>query len=1478
MSTSVEQKIVQMVFDTSKFGPKIQEVLNDLAKLKDSLKLDGASKGLQDVSSAADKFSLGGMKNEVSGMSAHFTALQVAAVTALSNIVNKAVDTGIALAKSLTIEPLVSGFKEYETNLNSIQTILANTGLKGAEGLATVTEKLDELNHYSDQTIYNFSEMAKNIGTFTAAGVKLDVATSAIKGIANLAAISGSNAEQASAAMYQLSQALAAGKVTLEDWNSVVNAGMGGKVFQDSLIETARVHGVNIDEMIKKQGSFRLSLEKGWLTTDILTETLSKFTGELSAEQLKSMGYTEQQAQDILEMGQTAVDAATKVKTVTQLMSTLREAVGSGWAKTWQIVFGDFDEAKVLFTNVSNVLGKMIGDASDARNQLLQGWKDLGGRAVLIEGIGHAFTALLALLKPVKEAFQQVFPAATAEQLFQMTQAFSRFMEKLIIGEETANNLRRTFAGFFAILGIGWELVKAGIGFIGDLIGKFSGGSGGILRFTGNIGDLLVAIHEAIKTGDAFGKVFDFLGKGVDFIIKMFKDLANVLREVFAKLNTQPLVDAVAGIANSVQPIEGVGARVEQVWSRILNFVSNALNAMVDGVKTVWAGVKEVASAIGQLLSGIKFEDVLKGLNTGILAGVVGLIYKLITAMGFFGPGNDGFISKIKESIEAFTGALKGMQHALNGAALLAIAAAIGILAVSFDKLSKIDAAGLQRAGIALTVVIAQLAGSFLLFAKLGGGAFASTKLILMATALTRLGIAIRLIVSSVEALAKIPLGGLAKGLVGVIVLIAALVAASRLLPTGNLGNGTAVSIFLLALALSIRLLVESVEEFAVLKWEEIAKGLVGIGVLLASLALFSKFADADKGGISSGIGIILLATAMKILASAVGDFVEFNWEQLARGMAGIAVGLAAIVLAMNLMPVDAISKAAGILIVSAALSLIADAVGKMAQLSWMEIARGMTVMAGALLGIALAIAFLPPTALGSAAAILVVAVALELIQDALGKMGSMSWEEIAKGLVVLAVSLTLIAAAVYVMTYALPGAAAVLVVAFALMIIAPVLETLGAMSWEAIIKGLVALAGIFVILGVAAYVLTPLSPVIVALAGSIALLGLAVLAVGVGVLAFAVGLSILATAGAGASLVLTALVLSMISLIPLVMTAIGEGIVAFARVIATAGPQITQAMTVVLTALLQTIIDVTPKIGETLTKLLTMALGVLVDYIPKMTDAGYQIITGVLQGMANRVDGVIDAAVDLLTKYLAALGEAIPRVVQAGVDLVLAAINGLADGVRNNSEKVAEAGVNLASALIEGMIRGIGAGLNRAVQAAVDIAKSMFEGAKAALGINSPSKKFAWIGEQADLGLAKGQLDNAHLVNNATETVGEGMIDTMAKTLTGLSKVLGTDLIDFEPTITPVLDLSGVKKTAEGLADLLVPNGIDVSQNRSGAQNASSGYESNRKVENFPGEENSGNSTTYIQNNTSPKALSNEEIYRQTNNLISQKGAKVNA
>lgn len=421
---SIDERIVQMQFDNKQFENGVSTTISSLDKLKKSLNLKDSAKSFDVINEKAKNIDLSGIQKAVEAVEERFNAMGIIGITVLQNITNAAYSTGTAIAKSLTIQPILDGLQEYETQINAVQTILANTQKEGTN-IDQVNAALDVLNTYADKTIYNFTEMTRNIGTFTAAGVGLQTSVDSIQGIANLAAVSGSTSMQASTAMYQLSQAIAAGTVKLMDWNSVVNAGMGGAVFQEALIRTSEHLQTGAKAAIEAQGSFRESLSTGWLTVDVLTETLKQFAlnvetaedYEKAMADLVAQGYTQEEAKNIVDMAKTAGEAATKVKTFTQLIDTLKEALGSGWAQSWRTIIGDFEEAKTLWTTVSDVLSGYINDSANARNEMLKSWADMGGRQAVIDGLAQAFNNIVDIVKAVRDAFSEVFPPITSQQL-----------------------------------------------------------------------------------------------------------------------------------------------------------------------------------------------------------------------------------------------------------------------------------------------------------------------------------------------------------------------------------------------------------------------------------------------------------------------------------------------------------------------------------------------------------------------------------------------------------------------------------------------------------------------------------------------------------------------------------------------------------------------------------------------------------------------------------------------------------------------------------------------------------------------------------------------------------------------------------------------------------------------------------------------------------------------------------------------------
>ena len=428
MSNVVDERIVEMRFDNAQFEKNVQTSMSTLEKLKKSLKFSNSSKELENIGKAANNVRFDGMINGINTVNARFSYVQGMIMHQLNNIADTCVRVGKNMVSALTVNPIKDGFKEYETQMNAVQTILANTKKEGTN-VKIVNAALDELNHYADKTIYNFTEMTRNIGTFTAAGVKLDTSVSAIKGIANLAAVSGSTSQQASTAMYQLSQAIASGTVKLMDWNSVVNAGMGGQVFQDALIKTSEHLKTGAKAAIEAKGSFRESLSTGWLTTEVLTETLDMFATaadtqaeyEAAVQKFVSKGYTQDEAKQMADMAKTAGEAATKVKTFTQLIDTTKEALGSGWTETWRLIIGDFEEARTLWTGISDVLSNFINKVSDARNKLIE------------SAMGKSFSDLSAKLKTIVEPAKKA--ADTVQKVSTTITDLGTLVDDVIIGK-----------------------------------------------------------------------------------------------------------------------------------------------------------------------------------------------------------------------------------------------------------------------------------------------------------------------------------------------------------------------------------------------------------------------------------------------------------------------------------------------------------------------------------------------------------------------------------------------------------------------------------------------------------------------------------------------------------------------------------------------------------------------------------------------------------------------------------------------------------------------------------------------------------------------------------------------------------------------------------------------------------------------------------------------------------------------------------
>ena len=1272
MSTTVDERVVEMRFDNKQFEQNIQTSLSSLDKLKKSLNLEGAAKGLETVNDAANKCSgnMSPLSNAVETVRVRFSALEVMAITALQNITNSALAAGKNLVSAFTTDPIKTGFEEYETQINAVQTILANTSSKGTT-LDQVNNALDELNHYADMTIYNFTEMTRNIGTFTAAGVDLDTSVAAIKGIANLAAVSGSNSQQASTAMYQLSQALAAGTVKLQDWNSVVNAGMGGQVFQDALKETAKVHGIAIDEMIKDEGSFRETLSKGWLTSDILTETLAKFTGDLNEDQLRTMGYTDDQIKSIMEMGKTANDAATKVKTFTQLFDTLKEAAQSGWTQSWEIIVGDFEEAKELLTEVSDTFSAVINASADARNKMLQDWKDLGGRTMMIEAVKNVFEGLVSVAKPVREAFNEIFPPMTGKQLAEITERIRDLTAKFKMGEESSKNLKNTFKGVFAVLDIVGQAFKAVAGGVGELIGLFLPAGNGVLSLTGSFGEYLVKLDETVKKTDVFGKAVSTVVDIVKIAITFVKTAGEKVKE-FGKTAGEKFDFPGFELFHSF--LERVHDRMAQIGDGAGKMKSGVIVAFemmgealekckfLKVMEALWTAVKVIAGGIAdavgtmmgtlaEKLGNTDFSGVLDILNSIAVGGIAVSISKFLKSVTEPLEGLNGVLEGVTGILDGVRGCFEAYQTNLKAGTLLKIGAAIALLAGSIVAISLIDSDKLSASLGAITVLFANLLGAMAIFNKISSDTGKVSK---ACTAMIAMSVAVSILAGALKKVADLDWGELARGLIGIAGLTTIVVASSKAMASGQkqvMKGATSLIIF----GAAVKILASACKDLSKLQWDELGRGLTGVGVLFAEIAVFLRVAKFNGKMISTATGIVILAAAMKVLASACKDFGQMEWSEIGKGLAGIGGLLAELAVFTNLAgnAKHVMSTGVALIAIGAAMKIFASAVKDFGQLQWDEIGRGLTAMGGALAEVAIAVNLMPKNMIGIGTGLVIVGGALEIIANCMSKFGGMQWEEIGRGLTVMGGALAELAISLNFMKGTLGGSAALLVASGALAVLAPVLSILGALSWEAIAKGLISIAGAFTIIGVAGAVLTPLVPTILALSGAFALIGVGVLTIGAGLLAagtglsaLAIGFTALATAGAvGATAIvaaLTVIVTGIAGLIPAVLTKVGEGIIAICKVIAAGAPAIGEAVKAVVLMLIDVFVSCVPQLADGALQLVVGVLAALVTYTPQIVDLAFKFLIGILEGIASNLPSLIKAGVDVLVAFFAGIVDAL--------------------------------------------------------------------------------------------------------------------------------------------------------------------------------------------------------------------------------------------
>ena len=1480
--SNIDERIVKMSFDNKDFQKGINETLQSLEKLNNVLKnstnveiFSGLSKSLKDVKGQLSTLNLdelnkvnktesiwtkfgnalssvgrgiagfvgklniggtvdklgssfnnategsNGLGKSIDTVASKLSTLGVIGVTALANITNKAVNAGMQLLKSFAIDPITDGFGEYELKMNSMQTILTNTAKHGTT-LEDVNKALNELNTYSDKTIYNFAEMTDNIGKATAAGLKLDDSVVFVKGMANVAAGFGVDATKMAGATYQMTQALSAGVVQLQDWRSLEQAGMGGEMLQEELLKTAKSMGVVVDT----SDGFRQSLKDGWLTSDIFIKTMRRMAEDPSL-----------------------LLAAENVTSFTKLLGTLKEQVGSGWAQSFEHIFGDKEQSTKLWTGMSKSLGEIINKSAEARNNVLKFWNANGGRDAVISGLGNVFMSLGKVLGSVKEAFQEVFPPMTGEKLVALSNKFKDFTEKIKITDDAAKKIKDVFKGIFTV----FDTVKDSV------VDLFTGFTplGGALKTIGStvldvaasMGRFVANFGQAIQKAD----IFKTLGSGIKTVCGWISTAIGKLGDMFSSFGN------------------GLGK---------INF-SNIFGAMGKALKGLGDFLKPITDGIGKALESINFNSIMKALNTTVLLKILLTVKKVFGEVGEIGDSAKGIFESLKglgtgisDTLSSVKESLQAWQKDIQAKTLLKIASAVGILTLSLMALSSIDGKSLAKGLTGLGVVFAELALAYGAISKIGGikGTLSiSTSLISIATAMIVLS-------GALKVLSTIKPGEMATGLVGLAVALGTMIVAVKMFDGvgGKLGK-TASSLVIFGVALMT--MAGALKLLGSIDAETLGGGLFTLAVLLAELAGFLAAAKFGKLNLTTATGILVLSAALMVLSQAVKQFGALNPDEIIRGLSGIAGILAEIALFSKFSGggLNMVGIGAGLAAISASLLVMSAAIKSLGSIQWDEMGRGLTAMAGGLLILGVASAAISGgkmILLG--AGIAVMSAALLVLTAALKSMGSMSWTEIAKSLVVLAGALTILGVAMYAMSGAIVGAVAMVAMAGAMALLTPQLLLLGSMNLAGVGIMLLALAGAFTVLGVAALVLTPIIPSLLGLGAAIALLGVGCIAAGAGLTMVGTGLGLIGAAIGSSGMAILDFLKQAIELLPQIGVKAAEGCGNFMVALAAAAPKVAAGMTTIVACMLDALLQNATKFVDTGVKMVLMFAKGLSTAIPQLVQYGIQMITGILKGVADNIGKLADEGARAIVNFLDGVARNLPKVIQSGINLVLSFVEGIADGLNSNRGRLEAAMRNLIDAmikaglaaikgsisgfvsggkslmdgfckgikgmlsaagsavkscvdaavkaasnlgsklvsagksLIEGFVKGIKDKAASVAQAATDVVSKAIEAAKSALKINSPSKVFIAIGGSVNEGFARGLDKYSDESASAASNLANTVINSVKDPLSNISRILN-DEINVDPTITPVLDLTNIESNARRLNNL-IPNSEAIS------------------------------------------------------------------
>lgn len=1408
MSNTIDQRVVQMQFDNAQFERETRKSMSTIERLTQRLNLLGTkTDAVGDFKMDNGTRSMAGFGEAVNTVYLKFSKLEAVMFGFLSNIGANLASKTTAFVKSLSVDQITAGWDKYAQKTAAVQTIMSATAKQftdTGEQMSYVNEQLDKLNWFTDETSYNFVDMVDNIGKFTNSNIPLDKAVTSMEGIATWAAASGANAQQASRAMYNLSQALGMGSVRLQDWMSIENAQMATVEFKETVMATAVEMGV-----LKKSAdgtfrtlknsevtveNFRNTLSEGWFTSDVLTGALEQYggfteklnaayaeTGLTTSRLLSSLEEYENGSLDIndllnktgvsaermteifaelsdseYDLGKKAFKAAQESKTFSDAINATMDAVSTGWMNTFELIFGDYEEAKKLWTDVTEVLYDAFASSGEVRNEILRQWKDLGGRDLLLSSFWNTLDALDKLITPIREAFREIFPATTGKKLLELTSKFEDFSLQLLNTDKILPDLKKTFKGLFSFFDIGRMAVKGLFDALRPLGDIFKTIGSRVLNLAGNIGEYFTKLNKTIRENKTFETSFKFIKTALDHLSAGISSFLGLLDS-----KTKNIGAFFATIKEKFIDLkESVGKSLIDLGTRLGIFkddMKSTEKPLVSFGSKIQSALAKAFEKIKTVFSNTDFAQLGDVINTGILTSIIIGISKFVNNLSSPIKSFSDLIDAIKNGADSIGGifdnlaeTLANVQLKVKADAIRNIAVSIAILAGALIALSFVDSHKITTSLLGLASVMGLLIG-FVSALEAVTKSFKGSSLRAISGSIIKLSAGILILATALKKIGELSLAEVGKGLLGVAGLLGSVLAFAALaknIGAGASGGLRAISKNLFKIAASVLLLTVPIKILGQMDTKELERGLLAVAVLLVAIAGFMKIVNGVKIK-GNGLSIVLIAASMLIFTAAIKKLGQgLSKDELLQGE--IAIGAMLGILALFLLAMNTCNR-----------------IGK------------------------------------SAGALVAVSIAVLLLTKSISTIASLKDPEAAyKAVLVIALALGAMVVALNLAKKGLSGAAALSILSISLLALIPTFVVLGNMEWSQIGKGLLGIAGSITILGLSAKLLKPVIPAMLALSAALLLFGAGTALIGIGLISISAGLTALGTSIVTNGIIIitgiTSILTAIVGLIPTVAVAVANGVVSFISALGDGIPKVVGAVVNILTALLNAVRTI----------------------VPLMAEVGLELLVGLLSGLANNIDQISYAVGNIIVGLLNGIAEYLPLIINAGLNLGISLINGLADGIREHTPEFLASIRNLLSSVVE-MIFTVFQDISNVIFGDSTIGNrisSFLENAKQDVRERLAPESMTKIGEDASEGLANGFVTGKTKVSKSFDEVktaasdgAKAVVDSTSTTLDSMGEILQsygatssegmTEFLNGLYAIAPEANAAGETVAQEGAA-----------------------------------------------------------------------------